>query len=100
MEKKTVVAGFGKKLYNKPVHEIIERTRLFYTGKGKHMKKKIMIVLALVLSACMLTACGSSTCKKCGKEVYKDGLCQEHYYEEHPLEALGDLASGLKDLLG
>lgn len=107
-QKKTLVACYVEKKYNQGIRTDTDEKQSNNQRtdnqnsqrKEETMKKKIMIVLALVLSACMLTACGSSTCKKCDNEVYKDGLCQEHYYEAHPLEALNDLADGLKDLFG
>ncbi len=47
------------------------------------MRRKIMVLMMVVLVAVQLTAC-SKTCKADGcneKEIYEDGYCRLHYYE-------------------
>lgn len=47
------------------------------------MRKKIFVVLMALATAAQLTAC-SKTCKADGcssKDIYEDGYCRLHYYE-------------------
>ena len=54
------------------------------------MKKRILVGIILLLAAVGLVGCGPKTCKEKGcddTEIYKDGYCEWHYYEN----AAGDV---------
>ena len=61
--------------------------------------KKIGILLAALVMAVSLTACGSSTCQVegCGNEVYEDGYCEYHYALNVAGEMVSDAAGDLLD---
>ncbi len=55
--------------------------------------KRIMILMIILLVSVQLTACGR-TCKADGcdeKEIYEDGYCRLHYYENVGNHILDDL---------
>jgi hypothetical protein len=59
------------------------------------MKKKV-VLFAMVLTIMLMTvACAAKDCKAkdCSEEIFRDGLCEVHYFEK----ALED---GLKNLDG
>lgn len=60
------------------------------------MKKKAVLFTMIFVIMLQVIACSPRDCKAkdCSEEVYKDGLCEEHYYEkafEAGLEKLGDI---------
>lgn len=64
------------------------------------MKKIIALASVFCLAVICLTACGSNKCRYCDQKVYKDGLCKDHYYVEHPDEAISEAFKGLTDTFG
>lgn len=48
----------------------------------------------------MITAC-TKTCKieGCKNEVYKEGLCQKHYYVNQGADAIGNAVNGVLNVL-
>ena len=64
------------------------------------MKRIIAVVSVVCLVVMCLTACGPNKCKYCDEKVYKDGLCETHYYVEHPDEAITEAFKGLGDAFG
>jgi hypothetical protein len=60
------------------------------------MKKKLALFAVIFGIMASAVACGQKDCKAkgCSEEVYKDGYCEEHYFEkafEKGLEELGGL---------
>ncbi len=60
------------------------------------MKKKFVLFTAILCVTFSAAACGQRDCKAegCSEEVFKKGLCEEHYIEkafEEGLEDLGNL---------
>lgn len=63
------------------------------------MKKKIMAVFSIILTAAMLTACAPFTCREQGcneTEIYKDGYCKYHYGLNAGENMLKDLINNWK----
>ncbi len=60
--------------------------------------KKIKIVLSVSIAILLITAC-TRTCKidGCKNEVYKEGLCQKHYYVNQGADAIGNVVNGVLD---
>lgn len=55
--------------------------------------KRVLILTMILLVMAQLTACGR-TCKADGcseKEIYEDGYCRLHYYENVGQNILNDL---------
>ncbi len=67
------------------------------TGDKKKMRKIIMVVM---LFAVLMAGC-SKTCKieGCKNEVYKEGLCQKHYYVNQGADAVEDAVKGIMDII-
>lgn len=61
--------------------------------------KKLMVLMVSLAALATLTACGSSHCKECDKEVYKDGYCEYHYALNVAQDLVDDAANGLLDSL-
>ena len=60
--------------------------------------KKLSLVLAAAVMACMLVSCAGVThCKECDNEVYKDGYCEYHYALKVAKDTVSDAAQGLLD---
>ena len=60
------------------------------------MKKKRVVLFAMVATIMLMAiGCAAKDCKAkdCSEKIFKDGLCEEHYFEK----AFED---GLKDLEG
>ena len=58
------------------------------------MKKKVLCIAIFLVIFVGLTACGEKTCKVngCGEsEIYEDGYCRYHYYENVGSNFLKDL---------
>ena len=71
-----------------------------YIKEGEDRMKKSKMLMAVCMIATLMTGC-SRTCKieGCKKEVYKEGLCQTHYYVNQGADAIGSAVSGVLDLL-
>ena len=61
--------------------------------RGIKIMKRVLVLLLAALLVFALSACGSSHCKECDREVYKDGYCEYHY----ALNTAGDIVN---DALG
>lgn len=61
--------------------------------------KKLMVLIVSLAALASLTACGSSHCKECDKEVYKDGYCEYHYAINVAQDVVGDAADDLLNSL-
>lgn len=58
------------------------------------MKARILALCIIILIVGMLTGCGKKTCKAEGcdaTEIYEDGYCRYHYYENVGDNILQDL---------
>ncbi len=58
--------------------------------------KKLRIMVGVLMVVSMITAC-TKTCKieGCKNEVYKEGLCQKHYYVNQGADAIGNAVNGV-----
>ena len=61
------------------------------------MKRIVVLLVAFVIAAVCLAGCGSSKCKECDREVYKDGYCEYHYAINIAEDVLNDAAGDLMD---
>lgn len=61
------------------------------------MKKIIMVV---ILFAVLMVGC-TKTCKigGCKNEIYKEGLCQKHYYVNQGVDAVEGAVKGIMDII-
>lgn len=60
------------------------------------MKKKVALFAMIFVIMLQAIACSPKDCKApgCSDDIYKDGLCDSHYFEkalDDGLEKLGDL---------
>lgn len=62
--------------------------------------KKIVLLICIICLATLMTGC-TKTCKieGCKNEVYKEGLCQTHYYVNQGADAIGGALKGIKDII-
>lgn len=61
------------------------------------MKKKLLVIMMLLVTAIQLVACGdiiTPTCKEDGcddTDIYEEGYCEYHYYENIVGNAIEDI---------
>lgn len=62
--------------------------------------KKFKLFVIVMGTMTLLAGC-AKTCKieGCKNEIYKDGLCQKHYYVNQGADAVEGAVKGIMDLL-
>lgn len=62
--------------------------------------KKLQITVLLICAMMYITGC-TKTCKieGCKNEIYKEGLCQKHYYINQGADAVEGVVNGLMELI-
>ena len=65
------------------------------------MKKRIVTVITVILTAICFFGCGTSEkCRICSEDVFKDGYCKEHYFKNLAESLVGGLFAEIRDTVG